>query len=229
MIHHLADKESSAVDDYLNSALGLEIPELETGREHAHNAGLPHIEVSAAQGKFLQLLTEISGATRVLEIGTLGGYSTSWLALGVGPQGSVVSCEFEPLHASVARENLQRAGLSDRVEIKLGPAQGSLDKLISTRSPAFDLIFIDADKRNNVAYLERALELSRSGTVLVLDNVVRAGHVLDDPAELGLQEADLRGVQQSLRWLRDEPRVSATALQTVGSKGWDGFALARVL
>lgn len=229
MIHHLADRESPAVDDYLNVALGLEVPELDAGREHARNAGLPRIEVSTAQGKFLQLLVEISGATRVLEIGTLGGYSTSWLARGVGARGKVVSCEFEPLHASIARENLERAGLSDRVEIKLGAAQGTLERLIGSRSAPFDLIFIDADKRNNVVYLERAVRLSRSGTVLVLDNVIRAGKILDDPAQHGLQEADLRGVQESLRWLRDEPRVSATALQTVGSKGWDGFALARVL
>lgn len=229
MIHHLADHESPAVDAYLNSALGLEIPELEAGREHAHNAGLPHIEISTAQGKFLQLLIEISASTRVLEIGTLGGYSTSWLARGVGASGTVISCEVEPLHASVARENLQRAGLSDRVEIRLGGAVGTLDSLIDSRTTPFDLIFIDADKRNNVAYLQRALKLSRPGTVLVVDNVIRAGKILDDPSQHGLQEADIRGTQEALLWLRDSKQVSATALQTVGSKGWDGFALARVL
>lgn len=229
MIHHLADHESQAVDAYLNSVLGLEVPELEAGREHAHNAGLPHIEVSTAQGKFLQLLVEISGARKVLEIGTLGGYSTSWLARGVGPEGSVISCEFEELHASVARENLLRAGLSSRVEIKLGAAVATLDALIGSRAQPFDLIFIDADKKNNVAYLERALKLSRAGTVLVVDNVIRAGRILDDPSQHGTQEEDLRGIQESLLWLREHLKVSATALQTVGSKGWDGFALARVL
>ncbi|MEG2715338.1 O-methyltransferase [Glutamicibacter sp. AGC13] len=229
MIHHSAEHHAAAVDEYLEQALGLRVDALEAGREHSHSAGLPRIEVSPAQGKFLQLLTEITGARRVLEIGTLGGYSTSWLARGVGAAGTVISCEFEPLHASIARENLQRAGLSERVEIRLGAAQGSMDSLISKRVAPFDLIFIDADKRNNVPYLERALELAHSGTVLVLDNVVRSGAVLDDPSRHGTQEADVRGIQDSLRWLRDDPRVSATALQTVGVKGWDGFALARVL
>lgn len=229
MIHHSADHEAAAVDEYLNQALGLRVDAFEAGREHAHNAGLPQIEVSPAQGKFLQLLAEMIGARRVLEIGTLGGYSTSWLARGVGPAGTVVTCEFEPLHASIARENLQRAGLSERVEIKLGAAIGSLESLRSKRTTPFDLVFIDADKRNNVNYLEHALNLSHAGTVLVLDNVVRGGAVLDDPSRHGTQEADVRGVQQSMQWLRDDPRVSATALQTVGAKGWDGFALARVL
>lgn len=229
MIHHSADRESAAVDAYLNQALGIEIAELEAGREHAHNAGLPRIEVSTAQGKFLQLITEITGAKRVLEVGTLGGYSTSWLALGVGAGGLVVSCEYESLHASIARENLQRAGLSDRVEIKLGPAIGSLESLAASEARPFDLIFIDADKRNNVSYLELALNLSNPGTVLIVDNVIRGGAVLDEPVAHGASEADIRGVQESLTWLRDSPRVSATALQTVGAKGWDGFAIARVL
>lgn len=229
MIHHSADHHVAAVDEYLEQRLGLRIDALEAGREHAHNAGLPRIEVSPAQGKFLQLLVEITGARRVLEIGTLGGYSTSWLAKGVGESGTVISCEFEPLHASIARENLQRAGLSERVEIKLGAAQGSMESLISRKSAPFDLIFIDADKRNNVRYLELAMDLARPGTVVVLDNVVRSGAILDAAADHGTQEADVRGVQDSLQWLRDDPRVSATALQTVGAKGWDGFALARVL
>ncbi|TFH54655.1 O-methyltransferase [Glutamicibacter arilaitensis] len=229
MIHHSADHHAAAVDEYLEQRLGLRIDALEAGREHAHNAGLPRIEVSPAQGKFLQLLVEITGARRVLEIGTLGGYSTSWLAKGVGESGTVISCEFEPLHASIACENLQRAGLSERVEIKLGAAQGSMESLISRKSAPFDLIFIDADKRNNVRYLELAMDLARPGTVVVLDNVVRSGAILDAAADHGTQEADVRGVQDSLQWLRDDPRVSATALQTVGAKGWDGFALARVL
>lgn len=229
MMHHSADRESGLVDAYLSKSLRLEVDELESGREHAHNAGLPHIEVSAAQGKFLQLMAEITGARRVLEIGTLGGYSTSWLARGVGEQGRVISCEFEPLHAAVARENLQRAGLSERVEIKLGAAQGTLDQLIHARSAAFDLIFVDADKKNNVVYLERALQLSRSGTVVILDNVIRNGAILDEAAAHGANEADIRGVQESLKWLGENPRVSATAIQTVGAKGWDGFAVARVL
>lgn len=229
MTHHGADHEASAVEQYLEESLGLRVEALEKGREHARASGLPSIEVSTGQGKFLQLLAQMIGARRVLEIGTLGGYSTSWLALGVGESGKVITCEFEPLHARVARENLERAGLGDRVEIKLGAAKATLDSLITKRTEAFDLIFIDADKRNNVIYLQRALELSHPGTVLVLDNVVRGGTILDDPSQLGSQEADVRGVQEALVWLRDHPRVSATALQTVGAKGWDGFALARVL
>jgi len=229
MIHHSPDRQAGAVEQYLEESLGLQVASLEKGREHARAAGLPSIEVSAGQGKFLQLLAEMIGARRVLEIGTLGGYSTSWLALGVGAAGRVVTCEFEPLHASVARENLERSGLADRVDIKLGAAQGTLDSLISKRVQAFDLIFIDADKRNNVLYLERALKLSHPGTVLVLDNVVRGGAVLDDPSTAGSQEADVRGIQQSLAWLGEHRQVSATALQTLGAKGWDGFALARVL
>lgn len=229
MSHHSIAGEAGAVERYLEESLGLQIQSLEQGREHARASGLPSIEVSAGQGKFLQLLAEMIGARRVLEIGTLGGYSTSWLALGVGPAGKVITCEFEPLHASVARENLERSGLAERVEIKLGAAQGTLDLLITQRTEAFDLIFIDADKRNNVVYLQRALQLSHPGTVLVVDNVVRGGAILDDPSQLGSQEADIRGVQESLTWLRESPRVSATALQTMGAKGWDGFALARVL
>jgi len=229
MTRHSTDREAGLVEQYLEESLGLGIESLEKGREHARAAGLPPIEVSAGQGKLLQLLAEMIGARRVLEIGTLGGYSTSWLALGVGAAGTVITCEFEPLHASVARENLERSGLADRVQFKLGAAEGTLDSLIAKRTEAFDLVFIDADKRNNVRYLERALKLSHPGTVLVLDNVVRGGAILDDPAKLGNQEADVRGVQESLAWLRENPRVSATALQTLGAKGWDGFAIARVL
>lgn len=223
-----ADRDAAAVDAYLARVLGLEDEVLEAGREHAHDSGLPQIEVSAAQGKLLQLLAELIGARRVLEVGTLGGFSTSWLARAVGPDGRVVSCEFEPLHARVAGENLQRAGMADRVQIEVGAAADTLAALVEEASEPFDMVFIDADKRNNVSYLELALQLARPGTLIVLDNVVRGGAILDDDSVHG-QDPDLRGIQQALRWLHEDPRVDATALQTVGAKGWDGLALARVL
>lgn len=223
-----ADRDAAAVDAYLARVLGLEDEVLEAGREHAHASGLPQIEVSAAQGKLLKLLAELIGARRVLEVGTLGGFSTSWLARAVGPDGRVVSCEFEPLHARVAGENLQRAGLADRVQIEVGAAVDTLAALVEEGTEPFDMVFIDADKRNNVSYLELALQLARPGTLIVLDNVVRGGAILNDDSVHG-QDPDLRGIQQALRWLHEDPRVDATALQTVGAKGWDGLALARVL
>ena len=223
------NSDAAEVDHYLARVLELQDPLLEAGRGHAREAGLPPIEVSAAQGKLLKLLAELVGARRVLEVGTLGGFSTSWLARGVGEDGQVLTCEFEPLHARVARENLERAGLSDRVQIKVGPAAQTLADLVAAGSPPFDMVFIDADKRNNVSYLELALKLSRRGTLLIVDNVVRSGAVLDAPeTHDGQTAADLRGVQDALRWLASDPRVDATALQTVGAKGWDGLALARV-
>lgn len=221
-------RHAVAVEEYLNTELKLADAELDAGREHARALGLPSIEVSPAQGKMLQLLAQISGARRVLEIGTLAGYSTGWLARGVGPSGKVITCEFAPLHASVARENLERAGLADRVQILLGVAAESLRDLISRHEPSFDLIFIDADKRNNPVYLELALELSHSGTVLVLDNVVRSGSVISKLPEGSDEARDVEGIQLALRMLGEDSRLEATALQTVGAKGWDGFALARV-
>ncbi|MCW4466041.1 O-methyltransferase [Glutamicibacter sp. MNS18] len=229
MSGHSPEHDAAAVDQYVARALGLNDPVLDAGREHAHRSGLPQIEVSAAQGKLLKLLAELVGARRVLEIGTLGGFSTSWLARGVGESGQVVTCEFEPLHAKVARENLERAALADRVQIHIGPAADTLATLIDENTEPFDLIFIDADKRSNVTYLGLGLELARPGTLLIVDNVVRNGAILDDPDEHGEASADIRGVQDALAWLGKDPRVDATALQTVGAKGWDGLAVARVL
>lgn len=224
-----AQRDAAAVDQYINSALGLEEPVLEAGRRHAHESGLPPIEVSAAQGKFLKLMAELLGARRVLEVGTLGGFSTSWLARAVGPQGQVVTCEFEPLHAKVAAENLRAAGLDERVQIRVGPAANTLEELVQADTEPFDLIFIDADKRNNVTYLEWGMKLSRPGTLIIVDNVVRGGLILRETLGEDPAAADIRGVQQTYRWLAEDARVDATALQTVGSKGWDGFAFARVL
>ncbi len=183
-------------------------------------AGLPPIEVSAQHARLLYLLTRISGARRVLEIGTLGGFSTICLARGVGSEGSVVSLEHDPRHAEVATRNLRRAGLADRVNIVIGNALDTLPRL----SGDFDLVFIDADKENNVAYVRHAIRLGRPGTVIVVDNAVRAGRILD-PAE---EDQQARAVREMLEMVGAERRLEAAAIQTVGAKGWDGFVIARV-
>jgi predicted O-methyltransferase YrrM len=179
--------------------------------------GLPSIDVSPAQGKFLNLLVKISGATRILEIGTLGGYSTIWMASALAAGGTVVTLEYSPKHAEVARANFARAGLSKVIEIRVGPA---LDSLPGLTGP-FDLIFIDADKPNNANYLDWAARLGRPGATVVLDNVVRDGKVVD----AGSTDANVTGSRAAFELLKSHPRIDATALQTVGSKGWDGFVL----
>lgn len=179
--------------------------------------GLPPIDVSPAQGKFLNLLVTIAGAKRILEIGTLGAYSTIWMAKALPAGGSMVTLEYAPRHAAVAKDNLARAGLLDRVEIMVGPALDSLPKLAG----AFDLIFIDADKPNNSNYLQWALKLAHAGTVVILDNVIRDGRVID--ADSG--DANVKGAREAFQLLQSDPRIDATALQTVGLKGWDGFAI----
>lgn len=193
-------------------------PVLAAALDDSRSAGLPHIEVSAQGAQLLNLLTRISGARRILEIGTLGGYSTICLARGVGPEGSVVTLECERRHADVARTNLERAGVADWVEIVVGPALESLSRLTGT----FDLVFIDADKENNSAYVQWAINLGRPGTVIVVDNVVREGRILH-PAD-----SQARGVRDMLEMMGPHPRLDTAAIQTVGVKGWDGFALAVV-
>ena len=183
-------------------------------------AGLPPIEVSAQTGRLLYLLTRIAGARRVLEIGTLGGYSTICLARGVGPDGAVVSLERNARNAEVAAGNLRRARMVDRVEIVLGAALDSLPRL----SGSFDLIFVDADKENGSAYLRWAVDLSRPGSVIVVDNAVRAGRIVDPAPE----DAQARGVYDMLTAMGAHPRLEAAAIQTLGAKGWDGLAVARV-
>ena len=214
----------TAVDDYLTSTLVDEDETLAAVRESAAGTVLPQAAVSPTQGAFLALLARIAGARRVLEFGTLAGYSTIWLARAVGPQGRVVTFEVDPPTAAIARGNVERAGLSDRIELVLGPALESVQTLIDAGTEPFDLVFIDADKRNNARYLDAALQLSRSGTVIVVDNVVRHGSVLradsDDPSVMGTRSV--------LDALGTDPRLAVTALQTVGQKGWDGFALALV-
>jgi predicted O-methyltransferase YrrM len=187
-------------------------------------AGLPAIDVSAPQGKMLHLLARMAGARRILEVGTLGGYSTIWLARALPEGGRLVTLELEPHHGEVARANIARAGLGDRAEVRVGPAVHSLAAMIDAGEGPFDLVFIDADKPSNVAYLEAALALTRPGSTIIVDNVVREGGVLD------AHSGDLRidGTRALFEAVAAEPRLSATAVQTVGTKKWDGFLLAVV-
>ncbi len=197
---------------------------LEAALEHNAEAGLPAIDVAPNEGKFLHLLARIRGARSILEIGTLGGYSTIWLARAVAPEGRVITLEANAKHAEAARKNLERARLSDVVQIRVGRALDLLPR-IEEEGRRFDLIFVDADKSNNAAYFDWALKLAVVGTVMVFDNVVRDGRVL----EARSADRDIQGTRRLYERIANEPRVSATALQTVGSKGYDGFALALVI
>ncbi|MET9487295.1 O-methyltransferase [Nocardia sp. NPDC006630] len=187
-------------------------------------AGLPAIDVSPPQGKFLYLIAKSARAQRVLEIGTLGGYSTTWLARAVGKQGQVLTLEYEPKHAEVARANLDRSGVGDRVEIRVGAALDSLPVLVEEHPEPFDLVFIDADKVNNANYVQWALRLTKPGSVIIVDNVVRNGGI----ANADSPDAAVRASREVIELLDAEPRLEATVLQTVGGKGWDGFAYALV-
>jgi predicted O-methyltransferase YrrM len=186
--------------------------------------GLPPIDVSAAQGRMLELLARMCGARRILEVGTLGGYSTIWLARALPEDGQLVTLELERHHAEVARANLANAGLADRCEVRVGPAVDTLAAMVAAGEGAFDLVFIDADKPSNVAYLEAALALTRPGSVIIVDNVIREGNILDP------DNADPRviGTRALFDAVSAEPRLDATAIQTVGDKGWDGFLMAVV-
>lgn len=214
----------TAVDAYLSSTLGLQDPALENALKASEAAGLPRIEVSAPAGRLLRLLAQIQGARRILEIGTLGGYSTINLARGLAEGGRVVTLEYDPRHAEVAAANIAAAGLAEQVEIRVGKALDTLPQLELEGREPFDLSFIDADKANNPNYVRWALRLSRPGALIVVDNVVRDGGVLD--ADGG---PDIQGTRAALALIAEEPRLDGTAIQTVGAKGWDGFALARVL
>ena len=210
------------VDNYLIDALIAEDPVLDRVLQNNQRAGLPPIDVAANQGQLLALLVRITGARRVLEIGTLGGYSTLWMARELPEDGRVITLEYSPQHASVARENLRLAGVADRVEVIEGPALDSLAALED--SPPFDLVFIDADKPNNPRYLEWVMRHARSGTLIVGDNVVRDGEVCNAAS----RDASVQGVREFIAMIGRDPRLTATALQTVGVKGWDGFTLAVV-
>jgi predicted O-methyltransferase YrrM len=196
-------------------------PVLKAALEDSNKAGLPPINVSANQGKMLQLLAQIRGARKILEIGTLGGYSTIWLARALPPDGRLLTLEFDPKHAAVARHNFERAGLGKLIELRLGRALDLLPNIAAAGEGPFDLIFIDANKDSIPEYFAWALKLSRRGSVIVIDNVIRNGAVVDANSS----DTDVRGVRRFNELLINERRVSGTALQTVGSKGYDGFAV----
>jgi predicted O-methyltransferase YrrM len=214
-----------AVDQYITDALVPVDTVLEESLQASADAGLPAINVSPAQGKFLHLLTRIHGARTILEIGTLGGYSTIWLARALQPGGRVVTLELDPTHAAVARANFARAGLAEVIELREGKALDTLAKLAAENPEPFDLVFIDADKVSIPEYFTWALKLSRRGTVIIVDNVVRKGAVV----EAGNTDPSVQGVRRLNAMLASEKRVSATTLQTVGAKGYDGFTLAVVV
>ena len=218
-------KQWTAVDLYITDSLLPHDPVLDSVLVANASAHLPSIDVAPNQGKLLHLLARMCGARRILEIGTLGGYSSIWLARALPPDGKLVSLEYEPKHAAVAQANIARAGLAGLVEIRVGAAAVSLARLADEGPEPFDLIFIDADKPNNPVYLHWALKLAREGTVIIADNVVREGAILN-PAS---PDPNVQGTRSMFELLAKDPRVSATALQTVGSKGWDGFALALVV
>jgi predicted O-methyltransferase YrrM len=219
----MTEPDPQALDELFNQLLHTEDDVLAETRQSAVDAGMPAIEVSAQHAKLLSLLTELRQATRVLEIGTLAGYSTTALARAVGSGGRVVTLEFKPEHAEVARANLARAGVDDRVEVIVGAALDTLPQL-AERGERFDMFFIDADKENNVAYVQWAIELSTPGALIVVDNIARAGRVLDPAPD----DQQARAVRDMFQMMGDHPRLDTAAVQTVGTKGWDGFALALV-
>ena len=213
----------SAVDRYLVDRLLPADPALEAALEASAAAGLPPINVAPNQGALLELLARLAGARRILEIGTLGGYSTIWLARALPAGGHLITLEADPKHAAVARANLDRAGLSDLVEIRVGPALASLPALAAEGSGPFDLTFIDADKPSTPSYLDWAVKLSRPGSLIIIDNVIRNGAVIEGES----RDPNIQGVRRTLELLAGQA-TSVTAIQTVGSKGYDGLALALV-
>jgi len=215
----------SAVDQYLGDLFAPHDEHQDAALNANRQAGLPAIDVSPLQGKFLQFLIHLTQAKRVLEIGLLGGYSTMWMARALPRGGKIVSLEFSPRHAEVASANLKRAGLLKKVDIRVGAALESLPVLAKERGGAFDLIFIDADKDNNPHYLGWAIKLSRRGSIIVVDNIARHGKVIEDQNLAG----DIQGTRRCLEMMATNPRLSAFALQTVGLKGLDGFAAAVVI
>jgi predicted O-methyltransferase YrrM len=221
----MSQEQWSAVDGFITGLLVPPDPVLDAALAASAAAGLPAISVSPSQGKFLHLLTRACGARSILEIGTLAGYSTIWLARALPEGGRLVTLESEPAHAEVARANIARAGLGGVVELRLGRALDTLPGLAAEGVGPFDLVFIDADKPSTAEYFDWALRLTRRGSLIVVDNVVRDGAVVDEQSE----DEVVQGVRRFYQRLAAEPRVSATAIQTVGSKGYDGFALAVVL
>lgn len=211
-----------AVDDYIAAKLLGDDAALAAALANNAAQGLPPIDVSAVQGKMLFLLAQIARARRILEVGTLGGYSTIWLARALPEGGKLVTLELDPHHAAVARENLERAGVSASVDIRVGAATDSLAAM--TADAPFDFVFIDADKESNAHYVGEAIRLGRSGTMIIVDNVVREGGVLDAASD----DSRIQGTRALFDMLSADARLDATAIQTVGAKKWDGFVLARV-
>jgi len=215
----------TAVDNYLTTTLLPADAVLDAALTANAAAGLPSIDVAPSQGKFLQILAQLTHARRILEVGTLGGYSTIWLARALPPDGRLITVEFDPHHAEVAAANIARAGLAPLVEIRVGPAMETLALLVTAGTAPFDLIFLDADKPNQPHYLDFALQLARPGTLIIGDNVIRDGAVI----EPNHPDPRVQSTRTFLERLAAHPRLAATALQTVGSKGYDGFAMAIVL
>ncbi|MER9856089.1 MULTISPECIES: O-methyltransferase [unclassified Mesorhizobium] len=220
----MSKRSWAAVDDYIVGSLFEADPVLDAVLAANHDQGLPAIDVSPAQGKLLSLLARMRGAKKVLEIGTLGGYSTIWMARALPADGKIVTLGLDPHHASVARSNFERAGVLERVELRVGPALQSLAALGAEHAGPFDFIFIDADKPKNPHYLSWAMRLSRPGTVIVCDNVIRDGAVLDQ----GGRDPNVEGARAAFSFIGSEKRLDGTAIQTVGAKGYDGFAIAIV-
>jgi predicted O-methyltransferase YrrM len=215
----------TSVDDYITDLFVPSDPVLQEALATSEAAGLPSISVAPSEGKLLMLLAQLCGARSILEIGTLGGYSTIWLARGMVSGGNLITLEAVPKHTEVARANIARAGLANVVEIRLGAASDTLAQLAAEHRGPFDLIFIDADKENYPAYLAWALKLSRRGTLILADNVIRDGEVIDPKSS----DPRVQGTRRFNQLLADEPRVTATVIQTVGRKGHDGIAIATVI
>ncbi|HEY1742997.1 MAG TPA: O-methyltransferase [Granulicella sp.] len=214
-----------AVDQYITDQLIPADPVLDEAQAANAAAGLPAIDVAPNQGKLLHLLARVAGARRILEIGTLGGYSTTWLARALPEGGHLITLEADAKHAEVARRNIARAGLDQIVNLRLGAALDTLPQLVEEGEGPFDLVFIDADKQNIPSYLMWALKLSRKGTLILIDNVIRDGEVIDASSD----DPRVQGARRLFDMLKTEPRLQATALQTVGSKGYDGFVMAVVV
>lgn len=224
MIEHHPTPRWVAVEEYLSAVVVRPDNSLRHAVAAALDAGMPPIEVAPNAGKLLKLLVQLSGARRVLEIGTLAGFSTIWMAQALPDDGRLVTCEYLPRHAEVARANLDEAGLGHLVEVRVGAALDSLATLRDEGAGPFDFVFIDADKENNPRYLDWAIRLGRPGTAVVMDNVVWEGAVL----EPSLDPVNAPGIVAALQMMGEDPRLDATVIQTVGSKGWDGFALGLV-
>jgi predicted O-methyltransferase YrrM len=222
MFEHKPRPEWVAVEEFLSDVVVHPDGALRRAVQSAVDAGMPPIEVTANAGKLLKLLVRSSGARRVLEIGTLAGFSTIWMAQGLPDDGRLVTCEYLTKHAEVARANVDAAGLGHKVEIRIGAALDTLAALAAEGAAPFDFVFIDADKENNPKYLDWAVRLGRPGTTIVMDNVVWEGAVLDP----SMDEVNAPGIISALKLMGEDARLDATVIQTVGSKGWDGFALA---